>query len=369
MTVLATVYAPIQFFPEVADLEPFVPGTVIEVDGKAQRATVAWPELTVTLTRVPNEAMGGHLVGLQKHVREKGGGEALAIRVLSTLSVYELTAEPGIDPEQRAMGFVVSIVQATMGLCLLDGDVLDERGRSLIEIPLRPPAQKRVAARCLALLAAAMRGLIEEDAGKPDEEEAEKFRRRLVEYTASIPELSAELEPAEQEFLRTPIGQANEETVIDAVWRAEGAQVLLWALNERQLPAHDAQEHPFVLCKAVGLLQQERPVILSSELRTAEDLEWMRLRLLALHWRMVEARMNPAKKVEFARLSEREFLPKVDLSDIAIVDGDLGFEGESITAIDQRQIQIGQSIARERHHAANWLLGVHPVYSNVITPT
>jgi hypothetical protein len=62
-------------------------------------------------------------------------------------------------------------------------------------------------------------------------------------------------------------------------------------------------------------------------------------------------------------------LEHVDLSDIPLVDGDLAVQGVGASALAQRQLQIVQSIARERHHAANWLLGVHPVYSSVITPT
>jgi hypothetical protein len=179
----------------------------------------------------------------------------------------------------------------------------------------------------------------------------------------------AELEPEEDDLLRTPIGKAAPQAVVDAVWRAEGAQVLLWALSQRELPAHDTQEHPFALAKEAGLLQEVRPQILGASLRSVAQLEAMRLRLAALHWRLVEARLCPSKLVEFAKFTTRDFMKGVDLSGLPMVDGDLAFQGNAVSRLDQAAIQLGQSIAKERHQAANWLLGVHPVYSLVNTPT
>ena len=365
----ASVYAPLRFFPQAEHLAPFCPAAQIVVDAEAEKASITWPDLSLSLTRMPDEDMARHLQGLQGYVRERGANEALAIRVLSALSVYGISAEPAFDAEQRALGLVVGITQATMGLCYLEGDLLDEYGESLFRNPLKAPSASRVAARALALLAVAMRGLVEEDAGKPDELEAEAFRGRIVAFCDAHQDIAVELEPEEDELLRTPVGKADPQAVVDSVWRAEGAQVLLWALKQRELPGHDAQEHPFKVAKDSGVLLPERPSIFDANLRPSEEIDAMRLRLLALHWRMIEARIDPSRAVKFVQMSEKDFLSRADLTGFPLVDEDLAFQGEAVFKLSQSQIQLGQSIARERHHAANWLLGVNPIYSLVVTPT
>lgn len=365
----ATVYAPLRFFPSAEHLLPFAPGASVTVDAKQQRASISWPDLSVSLTRMPDEDMGAHLLGFQEFVRQKGAGEALAIRVLSTLSVYGVSVEPDLDPAQRALSLIVGVTQATLGLCLTEGELLDEHGTSLFQQPPKPPIAKQVAARALVLLLLAMRGLVEEDAGQADEAQAEAFRERIVSYTQSYPELIVELEPAEEAFLRTPIGRADPQEVVDAVWRAEGAQVLLWALGSRDLPACDVQEHPFKVAKDLGVLLPEPPAILASSLRGEAELQANRMLLLAIHWRLVEARLEPNKVVDMRAMAEKDFLKGFDWRQVPLLDFDLSFEGEPVSKLSQSRLQIAQSIARERHHAANWLLGVHPHYSMVVTPT
>jgi hypothetical protein len=44
-------------------------------------------------------------------------------------------------------------------------------------------------------------------------------------------------------------------------------------------------------------------------------------------------------------------------------------KGAPITRADAGTVRLVTSIALERHRAANWLLGVHPVLSRVATPT
>ena len=43
--------------------------------------------------------------------------------------------------------------------------------------------------------------------------------------------------------------------------------------------------------------------------------------------------------------------------------------GVVITQADTNEVELASSIAMERHKAANWLIGVHPKYSRVETPT
>jgi hypothetical protein len=105
-------------------------------------------------------------------------------------------------------------------------------------------------------------GLFDEDAGKPDEPEAEALRAKLATWLERHAALRDELEAHERTVLMAPIGKAKRQTIIDAVWAAEGAQVLLFALGARALPAHDDQEHPYKIAREIGVLGATPPALL-----------------------------------------------------------------------------------------------------------
>ena len=368
----ATVYAPLHLLPDRSHLEPLASGATIERDEAAARVVLSWPGLRVILTRMPDAEMGRHLHGLQGFVRSKGGGEALATRVLATMSVYGFTIEPEFDREGRAMRLVRGITSASDALCLLpDGQMYDANGRALfgLEPALGAPPANRVAARALILLAMAMRGLLEQDAGKPDEAQAETLRAKLASWIEQHAGLRDELEAPERALLGSPLGKAHPQAIVNAVWAAEGAQVLLFALGARALPAHDAQEHPYKVAREVGVLGDSTPSLLDApKLLSADELLRLQRRLLAIHWRAVNQRVRPGA-VDFLGLARQEFLHGVDLAGIGVADGDLAVRGVPFSQADAPALQIVSSIAVERHRAANWLIGVHPIYSRVIAPT
>ncbi len=368
----ATVYAPLHLMPGAEHLAPFAPGATIEEEPEALRVVLSWPGLRVVLTRMDDGDMGEHLAGLQGFVRQGGGGEALAIRVLTTLSVYGFVIEPGFDEEGRAMNLVAGLTSATEGLCFLDGQLHDGEGTALLgpDAGAAPtPAPERVAARALVLLALAHRGLLEDDAGKPDEAEGEAARGRLAAWVDAEKALTEELEESENELLHTPLGEADPQAIVDAVWGAEGAAVLLWALGARALPPHDVSEHPFAIGKEAGLLGEKHPALIrTAKLRKVDELWHQQRRLLAIHWRLVEQRVSPGA-VDFLGVAKKDFLRGVDLDGIPVVGKDLAVGGKSLAKADPSEIGTTASIATERHRAANWLVGVHPVYSTVVAPT
>jgi hypothetical protein len=368
----ATIYAPIHMLPDERHLAPLAPGAAINVRRDERRIVLAWPDLRVALTRMDDAAMGAHLMDLQGHVRRSGGGEALAIRVLSTLSVYGIVIEPGFDDEGRAMHLIAGICDATGGLWFREGQFLDGDGAPLLGPEARPlacPSRGRVAARALVLLAVAMRGLLDDDAGTPDELKADALRERLVDWLEGHHELAREIEPHEAGVLRAPIGTAPRQAIVNAVWGAEGAAVLLWALRARALPPHDVSEHPYEVADESGVLADERPGVLdATAMRPEEELWREQRRLLAIHWRMMEARLNH-RAADFPALAQKEFLRGVDLAGIPVAEGDLAVDGLPVTKADAAALGRTGSIALERHRAANWLVGVHPVYSHVPTPT
>lgn len=371
MTDNATVYAPLHLFPSEGHLAPFAGAASVVVDEPAQRTLVAWPEgPTLTLSRMSDEEMGSHLQGLRGFIVERGGGEGLAIRALSTLSVYGMTIEPRFDPRGLAMNFVAGLTSATDGLCLLNGGLHDRDGTNLLAAGAATPSAERVALRALVMLTLSFRCLLEQDAGKPTEGEAEELRGELLAWLEAAPGVQAEAERHELELLSSPIGAADGQAITNGVWRAEGAQVLLWALGARAMPAHDAQEHPYEVAKTAGVLGKGVAAVCEApELRAPDELDAMRRVLLGLHWRLRESRVNPGNVVDFVGFAADNWFGGFDPAGLATADGDLAVGGVALTAADPGALSLAASTAMERHQAINWLIGAHPTYSCVVTPT
>ena len=365
-----TLYVPLHMFPSAEQLAPFAPGAAVQILAEGPKAIVAWPDVRVEMGRMSNDQVGDHLSGFVGYARKNGGSEALVMRILHTLSVFGFVVEPGFDDDHRAMRFVAAINQATDGLAFDGAEVFDARGKALLRAGrLEPPDAARVAHRALVLLAVSMRGLLEEDAGRPDEPRAEKIRADLVAWLRRTPELVAECERGELAFLESPIGSADQQQVVDGVWRAEGAQVLLWALAERPLPAVDAQEHPYAVAKACGVLGEGLPDALATpRLRPEAELDAERRRLTGIHWRLRDFKLRQTA-VDLRAFAAKSWFGGFDLNGIAIADNDLSIGGKPLIGADPGQVQLARSIASERHQAANWLTGVHPLYGRVGTPT
>ncbi len=367
----ATVYAPIRFFPNEEQLRRLVGDGSASIDEARERGTVSWPDgPTVSLSRMPDDEIGNHLSELRGFILEQGGGDGLAIRALSTLSVYGVVVEPGFDEAGRVMAFVAALTGATDGLCFLGGDIVDKTGTSLLAGGVQAPTAARVARRALVLLTLSFRCLLEEDAGAAEESEAEALRQKLVAWIERTPDLATEAEAQELQLIEAPLGSVDRRATTDAVWRGEGAQVLLWALGARELPAHDEQEHPYDVARAVGVLSEGTPKLYESlSLRAPESLDWMRRRLLGVHWRLTENRVNARTSVDFRRFSEENWFGGFDIEDIGLLEGDLAIGDAPVTRADPSRVGRASSTAMERHLAINWLVGAHPIYSRVQTPT
>jgi hypothetical protein len=364
-----TLYVPIHGFPPADELRSLSPGA--EVHWEGERAVVAWPSVRVQLTRMPDREMGRHLSGFVGFARARGGRESLGIRILHTLSVIGGVIEPGFDAEGKAIRLFTGLTAATDGLCFEGAEVRDARGRGLLlgGEGLEPPDAERVARRTLVLLALSMRGLLEQDAGGPDEKKADEVRRDLWAWMERSAEGVAELEGEERALLDAPIGALERQSVVDAVWRAEGAQVLLWALGARPLPAHDAQEHPYAVARDCGILGGAlSPALATPRLRSSDEIETLRRQLLGIHWRLRELGQS-TKPVDFAAFARKNWFGGFEMGDIALASGDLAIGGKPVTAAEPERLRLAGSSAAERHQAANWLIGVHERYSRVGTPT
>lgn len=368
MPARCSIFVPVPFFPNRSQLEPLCGDGFVEVSEYDERAQVKWKGVSMTLARVTPSEVPDRLQGLIAHANQNGGSPALETRILHALAVYDVEITPDFDEAGRAMGVVSGVTDAADGLCFFDGEIFAAGGRALLskEEALAPPPAERVRDRAHVLLALSMRGLLEQDAGTKDETKAEAMRAQLQDWVEG--RLDQELEPEESEFLSTPIGQADPGLVVDAVWRAEGAQVLLWALNARPLPRHDQQEHPYDVAKAAGVMGEVPRVLAAPKLRSLAELEAKRKTLLGVHWRVRELEARPGP-VDFVKFSKSAWFGAFSLEGVHLAGADVAFGEQPVTRVKKDEFSLVRSIAHERHLAANWLIGVHESYTRVNTPT
>ncbi len=221
------------------------------------------------------------------------------------------------------------------------------------------PTARRIAERAMVLCTVAARGFLESE--RPaDAEEMQGDLREFVERN----ELERELEPAEAALLAAPIGSLDRQAMIDATWRLEGMAVLAWALGVADVPAHDQPVEGIRMCVSLGLLSRERPILLElPQRRPAEDIARMETRLLGIHWRMVDYRAQ-STRLDFRAIAARNWSGVWDLSNVPLVDDDLAIRGVRVDLADPVARSETESIARERHHAINWIMGRSRTYGD-----
>jgi hypothetical protein len=222
-----------------------------------------------------------------------------------------------------------------------------------------PPSPERVARRAQVLLAVTARSLLER---LPERfREIPRLRGWLVRH-----ELWSEAEPPELALLQAAPGALSERATIDGAWRAEGVAVLAWALGEAALPPHDEPAEPGAYRAALGFLTDVLPTAprprSSSELRAFAD------RAFALHWRLRDHTLDPSP-MDFEEVARTAWFGPLNIEGLPLIEGDLAIGGVAIHRADPGLVRRATSIARERHHAANWLRGDADLYSRIETST
>lgn len=145
-------------------------------------------------------------------------------------------------------------------------------------------------------------------------------------------------------------------TVVDAVWRGEALGTLLWALQLEELPPYDRPFKPHDLATAA---------LDEAELRDEEEIRAEQESARLWHWRArtteLQARDDvspPPRYASFDQLVaatamrgyEQGLLP-------APMRGDFRAYGKVYRHLAPDQQAEAHSIALERHHALNWLVG------------
>ena len=230
-----------------------------------------------------------------------------------------------------------------------------------------PPTPTRLARRALALTAVAARATLELDAPHLDSPESE--RQYLLEWIESLG-LGDELEPNEWRVLQRPVGKLEQQDHINAMWRVEGLAVLAWALNRHELPPDDELVVPGDLYQAMGILDVDscRELLRSAVVRPQQELSSMQTHLLMLHWRLRNYWLRPGP-MDFVAFSKSCWVGSFDISSFQIADNDLAIGGIAIDDAHDDKRSMVNSLASERHLAANWLMGHSEIYSETDTST
>lgn len=229
----------------------------------------------------------------------------------------------------------------------------------------QPPCADRVARRALVLAGVACRGMLEADATDP---EACAFWGSVRAWLDGF-DLASEMEPSEARLIAAALGGLAPQDALNAGWRSEGMAVLAWALHRGELPKHDELAEPRRVADSLGfLLPAEDTVLVSPRLRDLDQLQAYGDVAFTVHWRLRQFGLK-AEPMDFAEFAKTPWFGPLSLEGVRLIRSDLAIGSSPIADAPAGEVRRAQSIAMERHQAANWLLGHDPVYSEVDTST
>jgi hypothetical protein len=186
-------------------------------------------------------------------------------------------------------------------------------------------------------------------------------RRKLRPQNEVVERCRTLSEELRQALARLP---SDDPAVVDAVWRGEGLGTLLWALQLAELPAYDTPFDPDELLAAE--LDEAR-------LRAAVEIELERETARLWLWRARTTALQAAGEVELPeryanfdqliaatamRGFEQGLLP-------APMRGDFPAYGKVYRHLAPEQQAEAHSLAVERQHALNWLVGLGDSWDDV----
>ncbi|MGE3805411.1 MAG: DUF4272 domain-containing protein [Gemmataceae bacterium] len=250
------------------------------------------------------------------------------------------------------------------------GAYMHERSRPRqedeVEEQAQAPTPARVARRALALTAVTLRAILERDKAHP---EACNTYAAILCWIDDIG-IGGEFEPGEWEVLQRPLGRLDNQMQINSTWRLEGLVVLAWALRRFELPPHDELVDSNPLWSSLGLFNGDasRALLAGADLRPLEEINELRNRLFALHWRLRNFHLD-RQVMDFAEFARTAWFGPLDIRGLPLVDGDLGLQGKRLDRANVNVYSLAHSAAQERHQAANWLYEGPELYSEASVAT
>lgn len=220
------------------------------------------------------------------------------------------------------------------------------------------PNAQRVARRALIMSAMICRAFIDDD------EEQSEFAESIktwVNRSGLIPEL----EPEEKKILDAPLGVMTRQERISWTWRSEGLIVLAWALGRVDYPPHDECIDPEIVAETLGFLSNDsRAFVKSAQLLDEDQVIDQCEKIFAVHWRLRQFSVD-RRAINFPKVANEAWFGPIDIRPLRLIDRDLAIGGVSIAKAPAEAVKKCESIARERHCGANWLVGYHAIYSEV----
>ena len=160
----------------------------------------------------------------------------------------------------------------------------------------------------------------------------------------------------------------------EASWLAACCHVLSWSLGFNDLPRPDKSVDSVEMLSALGIEPREisrtsvADLLAKSRRRSIAEVSDASELYMAINWRFRHFQLHPGP-YDFVEASKKSWWHPFDPSGEWIVDGDLGFEGTPIHALDPDDLGRAHNFAQFRHRAVNWVEGSEPVFSEVPTDT
>ena len=230
-----------------------------------------------------------------------------------------------------------------------------------------PPSTERIVKRALCMAAVAIRS----DAERAGE--ADLYKAEFLPWLKRE-DLEDELEPWEREVIHAPAGGISDHEMWEASWLAACCHVLSWSLGLNDLPRPDKSVDSVEMLSALGIEPREisrtsvANLLAKSRRRSVAEVSDASELYMAINWRFRHFQLHPGP-YDFVEASKKSWWHPFDPSGEWIVDGDLGFEGTPIHALDPDDLGRAHNFAQFRHRAVNWVEGSEPVFSEVPTDT
>ncbi len=182
---------------------------------------------------------------------------------------------------------------------------------------------------------------------------------------------------SERDFMEMGPTVVENQALIDAIWLAESAMCLLWALGYiSEILPYDCQAEPEITNKLPAESVQD--LVKKAALRAADAIQKQRDLAELWHWRartrqlqesgrmpsVIEGGLTIEKvlRLSATKAAENGALP-------APIGDDFPAFGKAYRDLTKEEFSIATSIAMERHRALNWLCGFAPGNRWVETPT
>jgi hypothetical protein len=187
------------------------------------------------------------------------------------------------------------------------------------------------------------------------------------------------LSPRERSFAETDMFTMTDEQQVQASWRTEALQTLLWSVGlvQEMLPYDTSVSH--------DILKRfpDNEALATSQLRPRDQLERARSTAELWHWRARARRLaeqgkafphspqtikagirtfDDVVRITARRAAERGTIPTP-------IDQDFPLHGKPFRDAPAEEFAVASSIAMERHFALNWLCGFAPGARWDDTPT